>query len=105
MEIEEKKQYTSGESLTDKPETDILDKSEKHIFDNPQNVKRLLIIFFSSVVLLFILDFFVHKHGHFPWENWTGFYAVFGFVACVLLVLVSRFILRPLVKRKENYYD
>ncbi|MBF0377927.1 MAG: hypothetical protein HQK72_10660 [Desulfamplus sp.] len=82
-----------------------MDKSEKHIFDDPQNVKRLLIIFFSSVVLLFILDFFVNKHGHFPWENWTGFYAVFGFVACVLLVLVSRFILRPLVKRKENYYD
>ncbi|GAB6144325.1 hypothetical protein [Desulfocicer vacuolatum] len=78
---------------------------KKHMFDNPKNVKRLLAIFFTSVVILFILDFFVHKHAHFPWENWPVFYAIFGFVACVLLVLVSRFILRPLVKRKEDYYE
>lgn len=83
----------------------ISDDSQTHMFDNPKNVKRALVVFFSSVVLLFVLDFFVHKHGHFPWENWPVFYAVFGFVACVLLVLVSRFILRPLVKRKENYYE
>lgn len=78
---------------------------KKHMFDNPKNVKRLLAIFFTSVVILFILDFFVPKHAHFPWEHWPVFYAIFGFVACVLLVLVSRYILRPLVKRKEDYYE
>lgn len=78
---------------------------KKHLFDNPKNVQRLLIIFFSIVVILFGLDFFVHKHAHFPWEEWPVFYAVYGFAACVLLVLVSRFVLRPLVKRKEDYYE
>ena len=40
-----------------------------------------------------------------PARRWFGFYAVFGFVACVVLVLVAKYILRPLVMRKENYYD
>jgi len=80
-------------------------KEKQHLFDNPKNVKRLLIIFFTSVILIFILDLFTHKHAHFAWEHWPAFYAIFGFVACVILVLVSRFILRPLVKRKEDYYD
>ncbi|MFQ5587161.1 MAG: hypothetical protein ACE5GF_10150, partial [Thermodesulfobacteriota bacterium] len=59
---------------------------KKHIFDKPKNVKRLLRIFFSSLVVLLLLDFFVHKHAYFPWEEWPEFYAIFGFVACVLLV-------------------
>ena len=34
-----------------------------------------------------------------------GFYAVYGFVACVVLVLVAKYILRPMVIRKEDYYE
>lgn len=107
---EEKKDISenSETSLTDNSKkhlADLTDNSEKHLFDDHRNVNRLLTLFFTSVILLFIFDFFVHKHSHFPWENWPAFYAVFGFAACVLLVLVSRFILRPLVKRKENYYE
>jgi len=82
-----------------------MEKEKIHLFDKPENVKRLLAIFFCSIILLFILDLFVHKHAHFPWESWPAFYAIFGFVACVVLVLVSRFVLRPLVKRKEDYYE
>jgi len=82
-----------------------MEKEKKHLFDKPENVKRLLIIFFSLVGLLFVLDFFVDTHGHFPFETWPVFYAIFGFVACVILVLVSRYVLRPLVKRREDYYE
>ena len=46
-----------------------------------------------------------HEAAHLPWEEWPGFYAMYGFVACVLLVLIAKYILRPLVKRHENYYD
>ncbi len=41
----------------------------------------------------------------FPWEEWPQFYAIFGFVACVVLVLIAKYILRPLVMREEDYYD
>jgi hypothetical protein len=29
---------------------------KKHMFDNPANVKRLLTVFFSTVVILLIVD-------------------------------------------------
>jgi len=48
---------------------------------------------------------FVHKHSYFAWEECFGFFAIYGFVACVLLVLAAKYILRPLVKRDEDYYD
>lgn len=87
---------------------------KKHMFDNPRNVKRLLKVFFSSVIILLILDVFyiflskthvIHRHVNYKWEEFFGFYAFYGFVACVILVLVSKYVLRPLVKRKEDYYD
>ena len=78
---------------------------KKYLFDNPRNVKILLRCFFSSLFILLIIEFFVHKHPHFAWEDWHEFYAVFGFVACVVLVLAAKYILRPLMKRREDYYD
>jgi hypothetical protein len=57
------------------------------------------------VVLLLAIDFFHHKHAIFPWEEFFGFYSIYGFVACVVLVLVAKYILRPMVMRKEDYYD
>lgn len=75
------------------------------MFDNPRNVTRVLLIFFASLVVLLIPDFFYHKHSYFPWDEWPEFYPVFGFVACVVLVLVAKYVLRPLVMRKEDYYD
>ncbi len=79
--------------------------TRRYLFDNPKNVKRLLRYFFLSLLVLLLLEVFVHKHPHFAWEAWPEFYAVFGFVACVVLVLAAKYILRPLVKRGEDYYD
>ena len=78
---------------------------ELRMFDKPENVKRLLIIFFISSVLVLLIDLVYHRHSVFAWEDYFGFYAVFGFVACVVLVIVSKYILRPLTMRKEEYYD
>ncbi|MCF8119810.1 MAG: hypothetical protein K9L83_06350 [Deltaproteobacteria bacterium] len=81
------------------------DSEKTYLFDNPRNVKRLLRIFYGSLLVLLMVELFVHKHPHFAWEAWPEFYAVFGFVACVVLVVVAKYILRPLVKRREDYYD
>ena len=45
------------------------------------------------------------KKAYFPWEKWPGFYPVAGVVSCLVLVLAARFVLRPLVKRDESYYQ
>ncbi|MEM0895496.1 MAG: hypothetical protein AAGJ79_01330 [Verrucomicrobiota bacterium] len=79
-------------------------------FDKPGNVQKVLFGlfgacgFFVAVDVVFWITGF-DKHPYFRWEQWPGFYAVYGFVACVLLVLVSKHVLRPLVMRSEDYYD
>ncbi len=55
-------------------------------------------------MLLFALDFVIHRHVVHSWETLWGFYAVFGFVACVILVLVAKR-MRTFLMRSEDYYD
>ena len=79
-------------------------------FDRKENVRKILVGLYAGCALLVLIDviFWItgfDKHPYLRWEKWPGFYAVYGFVACVLLVLVSKYILRPLVMRDENYYD
>ena len=81
------------------------DEKEKiHLFDRPKNVERLLKGFYAICILLALADFVVHRHIGFGWEKIPAFYAGYGFVACVLLVLIAKKI-RNVVMRKEDYYD
>jgi len=80
-------------------------EEKKYFFDKPANIKILAWSFFLSLILLLALEFFIHKHTYFPQEEWPEFYCVFAFVGFVALVLSAKYILRPLVKRREDYYD
>lgn len=82
-----------------------MNKEKRHIFDNKKNVNRLIMFFFGSCLALLIIDIFIHKHGHFSWEEKPAFYATFGFVTCVVLVLTAKYLLRKIVKRDEGYYQ
>lgn len=81
------------------------EKKKEYFFDKPKNVKIFFIFYYLWLLFLLVVEPFIHKHTYFPWEEWPEFYAVFGFVACTALVLAAKYILRPLVKRKEDYYD
>ena len=80
------------------------DDEKQHLFDKPENVNRLLRGFYIVCGVLFALDFVLHRHTIHAWEDFPGFYAIFGFVACVVLVLVARE-MRKIVMRREDYYD
>ena len=75
-----------------------------HIFDKPGNVKRLLRIFYVICAGLFGAELFIDRHLDHAVESWYDFYAIFGFVACVALVLAAKE-LRKAAMRKEDYYD
>ncbi len=77
---------------------------KKHLFDNPRNVERLLKGFYVICIILIIADFIIHRHTTMGWEKIPAFYAFYGFIACVVLVVVAK-IMRKVVMRKENYYD
>lgn len=79
-------------------------KKELKIFDKPQNVKRFLLLFYISLAVLLIADFFIHKHAYFPWEAKYSFFAVYGFVSCVLLIYIAK-LLRLFIKKDEDYYE
>ncbi len=79
-------------------------KKELEIFDKPKNIKIMLKLFFAVLIILLAADFFVHKHSYFPWDGKNFFYAAFGFVACVMVITISK-ILRFFLMRDENYYD
>jgi hypothetical protein len=78
------------------------DKS--HFFDKPANVRLVLRVFYGLCALLLIGDLVIHRHVLHPWERLFGFYPLFGFVACVLLVLVATQ-MRKLLMRDEDYYE
>ena len=76
----------------------------KHLFDNPRNVRRVVHGLVIACIVLVGLDLFLHRHVDHPWEALFGFYAIYGFVACVLLVLLAKE-MRKLLMRDEDYYE
>lgn len=76
----------------------------EHIFDKPGNVRRLLYVLYSICALLLAIEFLYHRHPQHAGDDWPGFYAAYGFIGCVLLVLIAK-LLRRFLKRPENYYD
>ena len=81
-----------------------MSKEKTHVFDKVENIGKLLRVFYVLCALLLLADFVVHRHISHEWENLWGFYGVYGFVACVVLVLVAKQ-MRKLLMRDENYYD
>lgn len=81
-----------------------MDTEKKHFFDKPENVKRVLYALYTVCGLLLALDFIVHRHVYHSWEKLWGFYPLYGFIGCVLLVVVARG-MRIFLMRAENYYE
>ena len=79
-------------------------KRKRYFLDKPENVTALWRIFVAVCALLLFVDLVHHRHVTHPWESLLGFYAIFGFVGIVLLILAAKQ-LRRLVGRKENYFD
>ena len=77
---------------------------KQHFFDKPENVKKILYALYASCALLVVLDFVIHRHVYHSWESLWGFYPLYGFVGCVLLVLVAKW-MRVFLMRDEHYYD
>lgn len=78
--------------------------SDPRWLDTPEAGRRIHNILAVVCALLFVGDFLYHKHVHFDFEGWTGFYPAAGFFSYVGLVFTAKG-LRRLLKREEDYYD
>ena len=72
-------------------------------------LKALIWICCGVLALVVVLDAIpglVNKeHAHTGPEHWPAFWAVFGFVACVVIVLVSKWYGHLGIMTREDYYD
>lgn len=73
-------------------------------FDKPDNIRWILRVFYLLCALLVVADFVVHRHIYVSFESLPTFYALYGFVACVVLVLIAKQ-MRKFLMRKETYYQ
>ena len=71
--------------------------------ESPTAVNMAIKILAGLCVLLFLLDFIIHRHTYAPGEGMWGFYAFTGFIAFTLIVLGAK-LLRSWILRDENYY-
>jgi hypothetical protein len=80
-------------------------KGEKvYWLDSRENVTKLFRGLCALGLALALADLVVRRHDGVGVAEWFGFYAVYGFVACVALVLTAK-ALRRVLKRPEDYYD
>lgn len=77
---------------------------DRRWLDEPRNVTRLVYGLAVLGGLALAADLFYAKDPHFGVEGWFAFYAVFGFIGSVTLVLTAKQ-LRRVLKRDEHYYD
>ena len=77
---------------------------EVHWLMRPQNIRRLWIAFGTVLVATVAAGFVVDLHPHFEIERLPAFFALYGFLACVAMVVGSK-LLGFLLKREDTYYD
>ena len=70
---------------------------------SPQ-LRKWLKIFFVLCALVTLADIYVYWNGgKYPW-SFFGFYSIYGFISCVVLVIIATK-MRQFLMRKEEYYD
>jgi sterol desaturase/sphingolipid hydroxylase (fatty acid hydroxylase superfamily) len=78
--------------------------SDNHWLVRPSTI-RLMWWLFSIILALSVLAQLLFKvKGYFGVDGWLGFGAVFGFLACLAMVLVAK-ALGWVLKRDQGYYS
>ena len=80
------------------------EQSKPDFFDKKENIDKIIKVFYAVCALLVVVDFIVHRHIYHDWENIPAFYAIYGFIGCVVLVLIAK-LMRKVLMKEEDYYD
>jgi len=72
--------------------------------DEPKNVTKVYWSVWISCFALLLVEPLVHMHAEVSIAEWFAFNGVFGFMACVALVLVAKWV-RRILMRPEDYYE
>lgn len=91
-----------------------MEPERERFLDRPENVQKVLRTLYAICAFLLAIDLVNTvlqqleiadwRHAYRTWEAFPGFYTIYGFVACVLLVLIAKQMRRVLM-RGEDFYD
>ncbi len=74
-----------------------------------RHLKLLIRLSFGLLALLIVIDAvpaLVDKHhAHTAPEQYPGFWSAFGFVACLLIIFLSKWYGHAGIMTREDYYD
>ena len=76
----------------------------QHWLVRPRTIRRLWIGFAVVLSLLVLGDIFIHPHAMFGIDGTFGFYAWYGLLTCMAMVLLAK-ALGLLLKRPDTFYD
>ncbi len=71
------------------------------------HLKTVVRVCVGVLILLVLVDaLFVDKeHAHTKVEHYWAFWSVFGFIGCVLIILLSKWYGHAGIMKREDYYD
>lgn len=81
-----------------------MNEQKKRWLLRKENIRTLWIIFITILLVTVVAGFFVHQHASFGIEDSFGFFAWYGFITCVGMVVFAK-LLGIILKRPEGYYD
>ena len=81
-----------------------MSEQKKHWLLRSENIRKLWILFIAILIATVVAGLFVHQHESFGIEDSFGFFAWYGFITCVGMVIFAK-ILGLFLKRQEDYYD
>jgi hypothetical protein len=79
-------------------------ESDGHWLVRPRTIRILWIVFIAMLAATVLADLFIVDHPVFGIDGLIGFYAVYGFLSCVVLIALARG-LGFFLKRPDDYYD
>jgi hypothetical protein len=76
----------------------------KKSLEDPEFIKKMKYLLYFSILIFIVMGFFIDSHPHFQWEEIPAFFAIYGFLICVLIIFIGKAIGR-FIQREEDYYD
>jgi hypothetical protein len=98
-----KETHEPAAGVRPEPELSALGRLLQALHDRSRLLSRIMLAIMAALV---IADIAIPSgYDRFFWESLSGAGAVYGLFACVVIVVVSKFLGYKLLYRDENYFD
>ncbi len=77
---------------------------DKHWLVRHRTIRALWLAFAVILATTVVADFFVHRHQYFNLDGSFGFFAWYGLLTCVGMIVFAK-LLGLFLKRPDDYYD